>query len=78
MKTIQVKSYERKAPEKKPDPFQAQIDSLIAKKRNDLAAALKPTNAFRDSIGYEPGSRPLEIVMACARKLKVLALTGRV
>lgn len=77
MKTVHVNAYERKAPEKKPDPFKAQIDARIAKRLAE-AAAYRRLNAFRDSIDYDPGIRPVEIVMACARGLKRLALTGRV
>lgn len=77
MKTVHVNAYERKAPEKRPDPFQAQIDARLAKIRSQ-ADAYRKVNEFRDSIDYHPGMRPIEIVMACARGLKRLALIGRV
>lgn len=77
MKTVHVNSYERKASEKKPDPFKAQIDARIAKRLAE-AEAYRRMNTFQDEIGYAAGPRPVEIVMACARGLKRLALIGRV
>lgn len=73
MTTVSVRSHERKRPEK-PQVYIDKHEQL----RNEVAAAMKPFNEFRDEIHYEPGSRPVEIVMACARGLKRLALTGRV
>lgn len=45
--------------------------------RQEVEVARK-VNEFRDSIDYHPGMRPIEVVMACARGLKRLALIGRV
>jgi hypothetical protein len=71
MNTVTVKAYTRQKPQK-PEVYISKHEQLRAE-----VAAMARVNEFRDSIGYETGSRPIEIVMACARGLKSLALTGR-
>jgi hypothetical protein len=66
-----VRAHDRKKPSKPPE-YISKHEQLRAE-----VAAAKRVNDFRDEIHYEPGSRPIDIVVAIAGKLKRLALTGR-
>lgn len=75
-KTVSVQAYTRRKAEKKPDPLQP----LISKRLEQIRAkanADKRVNEFRDEIGYRNGSRPVDVLMVIASKLKRLAQTGR-
>lgn len=58
----------------KRDATTAQLQREI----REQAEADRAVNSYRHDIGYQPGARPIDLVIHYAAKLKRLALAGRV
>ncbi|WP_313666175.1 hypothetical protein [Shinella sp.] len=68
--TIRVKGYERRKPERTPDPFQDIIDARIARRRA-TAEAFARIHSYRDSIDYSAGPNALTAIVGKLRQLVV-------